>query len=175
MILLQEMKPYSWFLMYILHKLSWQGIVTSSGALLRSVIKLYSLVVWTNGRQPSKTIETNGCLTQKPSKNHWTQWLSLTIPSSDQWWTTIENHPLPMVAWPKNHRKTIVSNGCPFLMVSKICLSARFAQKITRSIVIVLLLRINVKSLTMSPRSAEITWTVGEFQMSKKPRPSISW
>ena len=34
----------------------------------------------TNGRQPSKTIETNGCLTPKPSKNHWTQWLSLTIP-----------------------------------------------------------------------------------------------
>jgi len=24
----------------------------------------------TNGRQPSKTIETNGCLTPKPSKNH---------------------------------------------------------------------------------------------------------
>ena len=35
---------------------------------------------WTNGRQPSKTIETNGCLTPKPSKNHWTQWLPLTIP-----------------------------------------------------------------------------------------------
>ena len=33
LILLQEMKPYSWFLTYILHKLSWQGIVTSSGAL----------------------------------------------------------------------------------------------------------------------------------------------
>ena len=24
----------------------------------------------TNGRQPSKTIKTNGCLTPKPSKNH---------------------------------------------------------------------------------------------------------
>ena len=34
----------------------------------------------TNGRQPSKTIKTNGCLTPKPSKNHWTQWLPLTIP-----------------------------------------------------------------------------------------------
>ena len=43
LILLQEMKPYSWFLTYILHKLSWQGIVTSSGALLRSVIKLFKL------------------------------------------------------------------------------------------------------------------------------------
>ena len=43
LILLREMKPYSWFLTYILHKLSWQGIVTSSGALLRSVIKLFKL------------------------------------------------------------------------------------------------------------------------------------
>ena len=54
LILLQEMKPYSWFLTYILHKLSWQGIVTSSGALLRSVIKLYILVVWFNSLNESE-------------------------------------------------------------------------------------------------------------------------
>ena len=31
---------------------------------------------WTNGWQPLKNIVTNGWLTEKPSKNHWSQWLS---------------------------------------------------------------------------------------------------
>ena len=31
---------------------------------------------WTNGWQPSKTIVTNGWLSEKPLKNHWHQWLS---------------------------------------------------------------------------------------------------
>ena len=31
---------------------------------------------WTNGWQPLKNIVTNGWLTDKPSKNHWSQWLS---------------------------------------------------------------------------------------------------
>ena len=34
----------------------------------------------TNGGQPSKTIVTNACLTQKPSENHRFQWLPLAIP-----------------------------------------------------------------------------------------------
>ena len=31
---------------------------------------------WTNGWQPLKNIVTNGWPTEKPSKNHWSQWLS---------------------------------------------------------------------------------------------------
>ena len=31
---------------------------------------------WTNSWQPLKNIVTNGWLTEKPSKNHWSQWLS---------------------------------------------------------------------------------------------------
>ena len=39
---------------------------------------------------PSKTIETNSCLTPKPSKNHWTQWLPQTIPFNGD--GAFENH-----------------------------------------------------------------------------------
>ena len=31
---------------------------------------------WTNGWQPLKNIVTNGWLTEKPSKNHWSHWLN---------------------------------------------------------------------------------------------------
>ena len=54
---------------------------------------------WTNGPWPLKTIETNGWMTPKPSKNHCKEW-------SGGW-----NQLMAMVEWPKKHWKTIESNG----------------------------------------------------------------
>ena len=38
----------------------------------------------TNGPEPSKTIESDGSNIEKPSKNHWWQWLDR--PKNIQWW-----------------------------------------------------------------------------------------
>ena len=46
---------------------------------------------WTNGWQPSKTIVTDGWLSEKPLKNHWYQWLS--------WYHSINGNGDPTNHW----------------------------------------------------------------------------
>ena len=66
---------------------------------------------WSKGPYPSKTIEINGWMTPKPSKNHWKQWSGGWKSFNGDGWVTQKNITIPSL--PKN------DHCSPLVLVNK--------------------------------------------------------